>query len=180
MSGRNRAAVLIVAVLTAVTGIFFVASASSARPYHRHDAVIRCTPFKVVVGHTVTCEGDDYLPNDHVVLTLHTAVYPLGSVNTDAQGHFEGKVVQLPAGVLGNHKIAGVGRGGAPFDDAFDNVLIVASGTGGQGTGGNGHGGGNSFTGVEVAGIGLLGVGLLVGGTLLVVSARRRRTAESD
>src|SRR3954467_922077 len=119
MSGRRRVTALLIAVLGAAGGLLLAAGSSAAKPkpyHHHHHAHIHCTPFKPVVGTQITCDGDDYLPNDHVVLTLHTKVYALGSVQTDGQGDFRGKVLQLPAGVLGPHTVVGEGRGGPPDD----------------------------------------------------------------
>ena len=181
MSGRNRAVALVVAVLAAAVGLLLAAGSSSAKPrpyHHHHHPRLSCTP-KPGIGAQMTVQGNDFLPHDHVVLTLHTKVYQLGSANADGQGDFQ-KVVQLPAGVSGPHTVVATGQGSASTDVASCPLNIGGQGTGGEGTGGNTNGGGTSFTGVEIAGIGVVGVGLLAVGTLLVLSARKRRTAESD
>lgn len=173
MSGRKRIAALVVAVLTLLVGLTAAAASSSARPYN-HNAQASCSTAKPTVGGTFTMNGQDFLPNDHVVITLHSRVTTLGSVDADANGNFH-KVLQLPAGVKGAHTVVATGTGGPPKDQATCHFVIGGRDTGG----GNNHGGGNSNTGVQVLGIGLLGVALLVGGMLFVLSARRRRTAES-
>jgi hypothetical protein len=180
MSGPNRVTALIVAVLGVAVGLMLTAGSSSAkpRPYHHHKGHAHCSPFKPAVGSQITFQGDDFLPNDHVVFTLHSKVVTLGSADADAHGDFS-KVLQLPAGVRGPHTVTATGRGGPPNDEASCQFNIGARGTEGGGTH-NGNGGGTSFTGVEVAGIGIVGVGLLAGGMLLVLSARKRRTAETD
>ncbi|MDT4921673.1 MAG: hypothetical protein QOI15_2575 [Pseudonocardiales bacterium] len=183
MSGRKRAAALVVALLTLLVGLSVTAAASSAKappPYgHHHQARAACTPFKPAVGGSITMNGQGFLPHDHIVITLHSKVTTLGSVNADANGNFH-KVLQLPSGVSGEHTVVATGTAGPPRDQATCRFVIGGRGSGGQGNGGDNHGGGSSNTGVQVLGISLLGLVLIVGGWLFVLSARRRRTAETD
>jgi hypothetical protein len=178
MSALRRTAALIVALLCLLVGLGAAAAASSARPYHHHP-VLRCQPFKPAVGSQITVVGEDFQANDHVVVALHSKVTDLGSVDANANGNFQ-KVFQLPAGVRGPHTIVATGQGGAADADVAKCQLnIGASGTGGGGDH-NPSGGGTSGTGVAVASFGILGLGLIVGGTLFVLSARKRRAAETD
>jgi hypothetical protein len=182
MAGRNRLAALLLALLSLAVGALLTAGASAAkpRPYH-HKAHARCTPLKPPVGGQITFNGEDFLPNDHVVITLHSKVTTLGTADADAEGNFS-VVLQLPAGVSGPHTVTATGTEGPPKDEASCQINIGAHGAGGQNAGGNHqvNNEGTSFTGVEVAGIGVVGVALLVGGALLVISARKRRTAGTD
>ena len=176
MSGGKRFAALLVALFVSLTGVLIGTASSNAAPPYTHKPHIKCTP-RVLVNTHAFCSGDHYLPNDDVVLTMHTASYPLGTVHTDASGAFSNFRVEMPHNVLGTHTVIGTGRGGAPSDSASTLILIYSLGTGGQGTGGQGAGGGTSFTGVAVVGLGVIGIGLLATGTLLVISGRRRRQA---
>jgi hypothetical protein len=172
MSVRTRLTALAAVVVAAVIGLFATAASTSAAPPYTHHPHIACTPFHPLVGTHITCDGDGYLHNDHVVITLHSKTYTLGSVNTNAAGAFTGKVLQLPPHVIGLHTVTGTGRGGPVTDSASTLEDPVApNGTQGQGTGG----GGVSTTGVAVIAMGVLGVGLVVAGTMFLLSARRRK-----
>jgi hypothetical protein len=172
MSGRRRFVALLLAVLAGLVALVAGAASSTASPPYTHNPVISCTPFRPFVGTEITCNGDGYLANDHVVITLHTQTYTLGAVDTDSSGSWGDTVLQLPDGVVGPHTVTGTGRGGAETDSASTDIDIRSSaGTGGQ-SGGNG---GTSTTGVAIIGLSVLGLGLVVVGALFVVSARRRR-----
>jgi hypothetical protein len=177
MSGRRRYAALLLAVLAGLVALLAGAASSAAAPPYTHKPVISCTPFRPFVGTEITCNGDGYLANDHVIITLHTVTYTLGAVDTDASGSWGDTVLQLPDGVVGPHTVTGTGRGGPKTDSASTKINIRGRGTAGEGTGnGNGNGtGGVSTTGVAVIGMSVLGLGLLIAGTVFVVSARRRR-----
>jgi hypothetical protein len=173
MSGRTRLAALAAVALAAVVGLFSGATESSAAPPYTHHPHIACTPFHPLVGTHITCDGDGYLANDHVVITLHTRTYVLGAVDTNAAGAFTGKVLALPAHVTGLHTVTGTGRGGPKTDSASTLVDPVApNGLQGQGSG---QGGGLSSTGVAIIALGVVGLGLIVGGALLLLGGRRRK-----
>jgi hypothetical protein len=168
MSGRRRFAALLVAVLGTLVSLVLGASAAQAVPGYTDHASISFSATGSC-GH-LTVSGEGFAPNEQVTLTLHTKVYTLTTVTTDANGDFSAAVT-LPDGVDGNHKIVAVGTSGDRANGRL--TLTNCGGTGGQSGGG---GGGLSNTGVAVMSIGGLGLLLLIGGTILVVSGRRRRT----
>jgi hypothetical protein len=169
MSGRKRFAALLVAVLACLVALVVGASSSQGAPgYTKHPAISFSASGSC--GH-LTVNGEGFAANESVTLTLHTKVYTLATVQTDANGAFHAAIT-LPDGVDGNHTIVATG---SSKDKASGKLTI--SNCGGTGTGGQAAGGGGlSNTGVAVLSLGGVGVLLLIGGTFLVVSGRRRRT----
>jgi hypothetical protein len=157
----------VVAVLVSAA-LSFAASADAA-PYHKQPklSVSTTTP---AVGATITVTGTDYGANETVELTLHTAVYTLGSAHTDASGGFTTSVT-LPAGVSGTHTLVGTGM----TSGGVASVTLVIGGSGTGGTGGSNGGGGLSNTGAAVIGVGALGITLLIAGGFMLVAGRRRK-----
>jgi hypothetical protein len=168
MSGRRRFAALLIAVLAGLIALVAGASSSQAAPAYTGPAEISFSATGSC-GH-LTVNGTGFAPGEQVVITLHSKTYTLATVTTDTSGAFSAAVT-LPDGVTGSHQITAAGV----QDSAKGKITI--SNCGGQGTAGQGAGsGGLSNTGVAVLSMAGVGVLLLIGGTFLVISARRRRT----
>jgi hypothetical protein len=169
MSGRRRFAALLVAVLACLVSLVAGAASSQAAPgYVKHASISLSSTG--TCGHLVVT-GTDFAANEQVSLTLHTKVFALTTVQTDANGAFSVEVT-LPDGVTGNHTVVATGSS----KDKASAKLTVSNCAAAAGAGGSTGSGGLSNTGIAVLSIGGLGVLLLVGGTVLVLSARRRRT----
>jgi hypothetical protein len=174
MVSRRRLTALVGALVTLFAALGLGATAVTAAPPYGHHAHISCNP-RANEHAIIHCDGDGYLPNEPVQISLHTKTYPLGVAHTDANGAFSDKALRLPQGVTGTHTIIGKGRGylvnGDPDDIASTTIIIDTLGTGGTGD----NNGGPSNTGVAVIGISVLGLALLVGGTMFVLAGRRRQ-----
>jgi hypothetical protein len=166
MSGRRRFAALLVAMLGCIVSLVVGSTAARAVPGYTDHASISFSATGSC-GH-LTVSGEGFAANEQVTLTLHTKVYDLGTVQADANGDFS-LAVTLPDGVDGSHTIVAKGT---TSEASGTLTLSNCAGTGGQ----SGGGGGLSNTGVAVMSIAGLGVLLLIGGAVLVLSSRRRRT----
>ncbi len=160
----------------AVIGIMIAsvgfASSANAAPYTNAPSIAVSTT-SPAEGSTITVTGTDFDANSTVNLTLYSQPYALGSVTTDSSGAFAASVT-LPNGVTGSHTIVGQG----PSSSASVSIEIYSNSQGsGYASGNNGSGsdGGLASTGFAVAGIGVVGLALLIGGTVLLLSGRRRK-----
>ena len=160
----------------AVLGIMIAsvafASSANAAPYTKAPSIAVSTT-SPAEGSTITVTGTDFDANRTVDLTLYSQPYALGSVTTDSSGAFAASVT-LPNGVTGSHTIVGQG----PSSSASVSIEIYSNSQGyGSGSSGSGSDGSLAYTGVAVAGIGVVGLGLLIGGSVLLLSSRRRKVA---
>lgn len=167
--------------MLAVLGIMIAsvafASSANAAPYTNAPSIAVSTT-SPAEGSTITVTGTDFDANSTVNLTLYSQPYALGSVTTDSSGAFAASVT-LPNGVTGSHTIVGQG----PSSSASVSIEIYsnsqgsgnASGNNAAGNNGSGSSGGLASTGFAVAGIGVVGLALLIGGSVLLLSGRRRK-----
>lgn len=160
----------------AVLGIMIAsvgfASSANAAPYTNAPSIAVSTT-SPAEGSTITVTGTDFDANSTVNLTLYSQPYALGSVTTDSSGAFAASVT-LPNGVTGSHTIVAQG----PSSSASVSIEIYSKSQGsGYAAGNNGSGssGGLASTGFAVAGIGVVGLALLIGGSVLLLSGRRRK-----
>jgi hypothetical protein len=108
-------------------------------------------------GGSITISGQGCTPGATITITLDNGD-TLATTKADSSGAYS-VVVKLPSGVTGHH-------------------TITVSGAGCSGVVGiNIQSGGLATTGVAVIGIGAVGVVLLVGGGLMLLAGRRRKTA---
>lgn len=167
---RRSTGMLIATLAVLLTALGFAASASAA-PYANQGTVSVSTT-NPSVGGTLTVGGSGFASGETVDLTLHSAVYQLGSTKADSSGSFSATVT-LPSGVSGRHEIVatGVTSGVKAITSICIGSCSTAAGAGGAGSGG----GGLASTGVAVAAIGGFGLILLIGGGMLLMAGRRRK-----
>lgn len=125
------------------------------------------------VGASLVVTGAAFAPRATIRLELHTKVYALATVHSDADGAFSTRVT-LPAGVHGRHLIVAVGGAVASCPaDPYQALSIQTGGTTVTGTGSSSGNGGLASTGLDVALL-LLIAALLIG---VGVALNRRRPA---
>lgn len=169
MSAIKKPVTALIGVLAMLfAGLFFAATSASAYPTGT-AATIGVSNSTPPVGGTDTVFGAHYQPGETVSLSLHSAVYSLGSATADGSGAFS-TTVTLPAGVSGSHTIVGTGLTSGETASVQINI-------GGTSSSGSGSGSGLSSTGVAVIGIGAVGLALLVGGGLLLMAGKRRKVS---
>ena len=117
-------------------------------------------------GKSITVSGKSCTPGTTVTVSLDGGTV-LGTTTAGSDGSYS-IVVKIPAGISGSHTI-NVSGAGAGCSGVLP-ISITASNNGGGD-------GGLASTGVAVIGIGSLGVVLLVGGGLMLLAGRRRRTS---
>src|SRR4051794_12501960 len=105
----------ILALIVAMTGLALAGPAAGAAAAPVAYPPTICPTLSVstttpLVGEQITVSGINFNPNAHIRIELHTTVYVLANVVSDAAGGFTTKV-RLPAGVTGNHLIIAVGGG---------------------------------------------------------------------
>lgn len=178
---RSRFARTLAVLGIMVASVGFASSANAA-PYTKAPSIAVSTT-NPAEGSTIDVSGTDFDADSTVTLTLYSQPYALGSVTTDSSGAFAASVT-LPDGVTGTHTI--VGQGPSSSASVIIEIYAVnqdsgnsgnAAGANGSGSSGSGSGGGLASTGFAVAGIGVVGLGLLVGGTVLLLSGRRRKVS---
>lgn len=163
----------ILALAVAMTGLALAGPVATAAAAPVAYPVTICPTLSVstttpLVGEKITVSGVHFDPNAHIRLELHTTVYVLATVVSDAAGSFTTQVT-MPAGVTGHHLILAIGGGFVSTHCTGDPVQVTIQ-TGVQSTaaGGTGSsGGGTAFTGLDilaliVAAAALLGIGLLL------------------
>lgn len=144
------------------------ASAAHATPYIDQPTVAVSTQ-NPAVGSSLNVTGDGFLPNERIDLTLHSAVYDLGTATADSAGHFAVTVI-LPAAVSGSHTIVAVGEISGRTS-SIEVMIGSVSASGGT------NGGRLPYTGAAVLGLGTIGAAFLVGGAvMLLIGARRKVT----
>ena len=170
---RNRVTRTLAVLGIMIASVGFASSANAA-PYTRAPSIAVSTT-NPAEGSSIDVTGTDFDAGSTINFTLYSQPYALGSVTTDSSGAFAVSVT-LPDGVTGTHTIAAQG----PTSSASVTIEIYAvnQGSGGAaGDNGSSSGGGLASTGFAVAGIGVLGLGLLAGGTVLLLSGRRRKVS---
>ena len=170
MSAMKRLFAVIVAVIGMVIAAASLGVAASAYPTGQ-SPTIATSASTVQQGGTLTVTGDHFTPNASATLSLHSAVVPLGTVSTDANGQFSAQITIPSSEPAGTHTIEALDN--PTGDIAAATITVTAGGTGGGG--GGGGGGGVAETGVAVISIGAVGLVLLVGGGLMLMAGRRRK-----
>ncbi len=128
------------------------------------------------VGETITVTGINFDPNAHIRIELHTKIYVLANVVSDASGAFSTPVT-MPPGVTGNHLIFAVGGG---FDTAQCPPDPIQIQVGVGPTSSSAHPGPNpppAITGFDILAL-IVGAAALLGvGLALNRGGKRRRAA---
>ncbi len=180
MSAPSRLLAVAIAVFVTVLAALSLSGSASAAPgdYGGGATSPVVTTQTPTVGSQLGVSGQACAPNETLTLSLGQAT--LGTTVTDASGAYS-TTVTLPSGVTGPQVITVKGSQGCFGTEAL--VISAASGGGngggngsGSGSGSGGGGGSLASTGVAVAGIGAVGVVLLVGGGLMLLAGRRRKT----
>jgi hypothetical protein len=164
MSAKMRATAILGVVLGILLTWTALASSSQAAPGYTEGASISLNASVAECAGNLTVSGTGFAADELVTVTLHTETVVLASVHADSSGAFS-LTVDLPGDIDGQHTIVASGAAG---EEATARVTIQNC----QET----EGGGTSNTGVAIMAIGGAGILLLGLGTLLVISARRRRS----
>lgn len=186
---RTRRAVALLCALPLVLAWAFAGAAVAASPSPRptphptpHPTYppVQCSAPTLFVssttvtpGETITISGCGYGPGQTVTITLHSSPVVLAVVTVGSNGRFSTQVT-------------------IPLDTSFGHHYLEASGTSAGQTASiavvvkpapaaahSSSSGGLPFTGADIAGMVLAGLILVSGGTMLLVAARRRRTASA-
>jgi acetyltransferase-like isoleucine patch superfamily enzyme len=166
-------AIIGLAIAVVVSVLFAPGATANAEPgpYGNKCSSLAVSTTNPLPGEEITVSGQDFQPNASVRLELHSTVYVLKTVTTDANGSFE-TTVTLPEGVSGEHTIVAA-TGTLGGSNCPQPVQVVHFQTGGSSSSG-GHHGGTSFTGVDVLAM-LIGAGVLIGAGALFNRGGRRR-----
>lgn len=172
MSGTKR----LIALLTAVLGMTLAASvamtgSAQAAPYSHH-MTCSVSSSNPPPGGTVTIHCTGAHPNVTLTIFLHPKNTVLGTVTTDSSGSAT-TTVTLPAGETGHHVLL--------IRQPQGNTVAIPIDIGGRATAAfSAHRLGSdppAATGVAIVGLGSLGLVLLVGGGLMLLAGRRRRSS---
>ena len=135
-------------------------------------------------GQTIEVSGRGYAADENVDIYIGGIL--VGHATTDNSGNFDPPVV-VPATLIGNQPLTGVGASHQPYDIDSLVLNIQAAGVGGSssasgGAGGtsSSNGGGLASTGVEVAAFSAIGAALILAGIAFAVFGRRRRSAHGS
>jgi hypothetical protein len=168
----------LVIALAALLGLAFaggvLAGSAQAAPYAPHHLTCSASTSNPAPGGTITIQCSGAHANVTLTIILHSKGIFLGTMTTDSSGAGTASVT-LPSGVTGHHVLLirdplG-GTSAIPID-------IGGSAKAGARAGNAGNSDGDpALTGVAVAGIGALGLVLLVGGGLMLLAGRRRKSA---
>ncbi|MHB8449153.1 MAG: hypothetical protein ACYDAQ_01585 [Mycobacteriales bacterium] len=145
---------------------------SSYPPAQCSSPTVFVSSTAVTPGETITISGCGYTPGQTVTITLHSAPIILASVVVGTNGRFSTQVTIPLNTSYGNHYLEASGTTGQTASIA---VVVKPAPAVSHPSSSSGL----PFTGADIAGLVLAGLVLVGGGSLLVVSARRRRTASA-
>lgn len=121
-------------------------------------------------GGSLLVTGSNFVPNEGITLTLHSAPVTLATTTASTSGSFS-VTVTIPAGTdPGAHTIL---ASGATGDSATTNIVVTGA-VSSTATVTSGL----AFTGADIAAVSAVGAIALGLGGMLIMSGRRRRTAE--
>ena len=169
----------IVALAAAVVGAVFFTPVAQAQAYPPTICpTLSVSTTHPLPGETITVSGINFDAHAQVHLVMHTKVYDLGTVTTDANGSFSTSV-KMPNGVYGRHVLIAV-SGAAHIQGCPGRPIVVVHPhrPGGTNSGTGGHHGGNAFTGVDLLVILLVAAGLLGAGIALTRGGKRRHGSD--
>lgn len=175
MKTRRWGAAALLALATILTSMLAFAGSAQAvacttNGYNGCATTLVGNSSSVSQGGSLGLTGSGWVANESVNLTLHSTPVGVGTAQTDANGNFSATVTIPSNTPAGSHYIEASDSYGNTATFAF---TVTAAGGGNNG---GGSGGGLAGTGVAVVGIGALGVVLLVGGGLMLMAGRRRKT----
>jgi hypothetical protein len=158
----------VVALVAIAAVIASLLGASAANAYLGSAVNIELSTNTAPPGGSLNVTGQGFQPNSDVSLTLHSTPVSLGTAHTNGAGSFS-QGVTIPASTTsGSHTITAVDAAG----DTASASLTVTGSSGSSTPPSTGLAG----TGVAVIGIGALGVVLLIGGGLMLLAGRRRKS----
>jgi len=156
--------------------ILFWATPAFAQPYDPNAIGITASSGCSVPGGSVTVAGTNFEPNEPVTLTLNGAT--LGTTTSGSTSSFS-TTVKIPSNVTpgASYTIVATGTSG---DTSSTVIKVAATCTAGSGLAfTSGSSSGLAFTGADIAAASGVGaVALSLGGLLILISRRRRATAE--
>lgn len=121
-------------------------------------------------GGSMTVTGSNFVPNETITLTLHSTPVTLGTTSASASGTFS-VTVTIPSDTTpGTHTILASGATG----DSASTTIVVTGAISPPATVTSGL----PFTGADIAAVSGVGAIALALGGMLVLTGRRRRTAE--
>jgi hypothetical protein len=169
----------ILAFAVAIAGLVLAGPTASAAAYPPATCpTLSMSTTTPLVGESIVVTGSNFSPNAAIRIELHTKVYVLANVTSDADGAFRA-TVKLPAGVTGTHLLVAIGGDigatGCPTDPLQIVDIQVGAGSSAPPAGGSSSGGGTAFTGLDVLALIVGAAVLLAAGVALNRSGKRRR-----
>lgn len=181
---RRRTTALSAVLALLVTGLWAAPSGVAAPYPPATHAQIFSSTTTPVQGQTIQVSGKDYLPNEDVRLTIGGIF--VGTAHTDGAGSFA-RPAKVPATLLGDQPLTGVGASGLPTDRDSLTLTIRARGASNSAAvagesnvavaGRSNGAGGLSSTGARIALLVGVAVVLLAAGGVATRLGRRRRAS---
>jgi len=123
-------------------------------------------------GRPARFDGSGFGADTNVIVSIHSTPTVLGSGTADSSGNFVDTVTIPSSTTPGRHTITLSGTNPDGTARALTTTITVSAAAAAQGSG-------LPFTGAEIAGMSLAGVALIGGGIVLLLAARRQRSAAS-
>lgn len=147
-----------------------LAWATPAFAYGPNAPAVTTNTSTTAPGGSLQVSGSNFVPNEDITITFHSSPVTLATTTASASGTFSVTVTIPSTAAPGTHTILATGTTG----DSASTTLIVT----GTGASTATVTSGLAFTGADIAAVSGVGALALALGGMLILTSRRRRTAD--